>query len=105
MDWYASLIPHIPLRILPSHFYFAFQGQRSCYSSLYQASLDLLRAARDIDALASANGSLSAHLLPALPAHTVVVVPDHQSALLDPHGHSLASPPAFQVPCMAAGSW
>lgn len=86
----ASLASH--LRLPPSHFYFPFQGQRSCYSCLYQASLDLLRAdevclarSRDRDPLASANGFLSAHLLPALPAHKVVVVPDHSPALLDPH--------------------
>lgn len=88
MGWNTSLAPHIPLRIPPSHFYFAFQGQRSCYSCLYQASLDLLRADKvclarslDTDTLASAKDSLSAHLLPALPAQKVVVVPDHQPAL------------------------
>lgn len=89
MGWDTSLAPHIPLRIPPFHFYFAFQGQRSCYSCLYQSSLDLLRAdkvclARSLntDTLASANGSLSAHLLTGLPAQKVVVVLDHQPALL-----------------------
>lgn len=38
MGWDTSLAPHIPLRIPPFHFYFAFQGQRSCYSCLYQSS-------------------------------------------------------------------
>lgn len=73
----------------PSHI--AFQGQRSCYSCLYQASLYLFRADKvcwarslDIDLLAGANGFVSAHLLPALPAQKVVVVAsDRRPALLE----------------------
>lgn len=61
----GALVPHIPLRIPPSHLYFAFQGQRSFYIQLpLSASLDLLRAGKvclarslGIDTLGSASGS------------------------------------------------
>lgn len=86
----GALVPQIPLRILPSHLCLAVTGQRSCYSCLYLASLDLLRAGKvclarslDTDTLASATGSLSSHLLPALPAQKVVVVPDYQPTWLE----------------------
>ena len=42
--WDTSLVPRILLRSPPSRFYLTFQGQRSCYSHLYQVTLDLLRA-------------------------------------------------------------
>lgn len=44
MGWHTSLVSQIPLRIPLSCFSLASEGQRSCYSHPYQATLDLLRA-------------------------------------------------------------
>lgn len=76
----TSVVPQVPLRIPPSRFYLAFQGCRSCYCHLYQATSHLLRADKGCLAkipvltgtMSSANGSLSAHPLPALAAQEVV---------------------------------